>query len=244
MDKDNYGTSKKKENRMKQKTKSLIKFVFVFYFLLIIAVHAQEKQIIFVIDKMKEAYLEINDMKCLFIKRITKQGKEFPETSIIFKFKKNPETTFLEYLNPHKGRKCLFIKGENDNKMIVRPDGFWHFMKIKMNPLDKRAMEEDLDPITKMGFKSIIKVVEEWYQKSLTNPLILVDFKKDFIEDDILAYRLHIKEKNSSNFLLLLINKQTFLPYKFQYNYDSNCAIYIFKNVSKNCNLRDEDFEL
>ena len=65
---------------MKQKTKSLIKFVFIFYLLLIIAVYAQEKQIIFVIDKMKEAYLEINDMKCLFIKRITKQGKEFPET--------------------------------------------------------------------------------------------------------------------------------------------------------------------
>lgn len=105
-------------------------------------------------------------------------------------------------------------------------------------------MEEDLDPITKMGFKSIIKVVEEWYQKSLTNPLILVDFKKDFTEDSILAYRLHIKEKNSSNFLLLLINKQTFLPYKFQYNYDSNCAIYMSKNVSKNCNLTDEDFEL
>ena len=39
-------------------------------------------------------------------------------------------------------------------------------------------------------------------------------------------------------------NKQTFLPYKFQYNYDSNCAIYMSKNVSKNCNLTDEDFEL
>jgi hypothetical protein len=102
--------------------------------------------------QMKDRYETIAHMQCRFTKEVTIDGRKVPRTSMLFRFRKSPETIYLEFLNRHRGRRCLYIRGENDGKMIVRPEGLLQLMTLSLDPMDEKAMQESSEPITRMGF--------------------------------------------------------------------------------------------
>jgi hypothetical protein len=150
----------------------------------------QDSEIPRVIEKMKESFSKIGDMRGLFIKDEVKQGRKIPKMSMAFKYKREPETIFVKFLDVHKAQKCLYVRGQNDNTMIVRPDGFLKFITIRLDPLFERAMEECLNPITMIGFETIIGTAEERYAKSVNEPSTAMTLRDNVSEDGRPMYRL------------------------------------------------------
>ena len=204
-----------------------------------------EETISDVILKMRENNSKIHDMQCLFVKEITKKGKKFPQTQMTFKYLKEPETIFVEFLNRHKGQKCLYVEGENGGKIVVRPSGLMKFMKLKLDPSGKQAMEEDIDPMTSMGFDSVISSVEQWYQSSLTGPSLRAEFLRDTPMDGGLYHLLKIvSDTEDDGYIYLYVTRDTYLPYKVSYKIENNGAVYIYKNLQTNTHLTRDDFHL
>lgn len=162
-----------------------------------------------------------------------------------FKYLKEPVTIFVEFLNRHKGQKCLYVEGENEGKIVVRPSGLMKFMKLKLDPLGKQAMEEDIDPMTSMGFDFVISSVEQWYQSSLVSPAVRADFLRDTPMDGGLYHLLKIvSETEGDGYIHLYVNRDTYLPYKVSYKIENNGAVYTYKNLQTNTHLTRDDFHL
>lgn len=195
-----------------------------------------------VIVKMKESNAKIHDMQCLFVKSIVKNGKQLPPATMSLKYLKEPETIYIEFLDRYKGRKCLYVKGENNGKIVVRVPGLMKFIRIKMDPRGKQAMEEDIDPMTNMGFGSVIDSVEQWYQISLTAAGFKADLLKDTPVDGGVYHLITIGAATEQDgYLHLYVDRDTYLPYRVSYRLEDNSAVYTYKNLQSNTNLSRDD---
>lgn len=69
---------------------------------------------------------------------------------------------YLEYVSPPKlkGRKVLYIEGENDGKMIVKVGGrLPSFLHVKDYPNSARVLSESRYPVTDLGFQHLGKTL-------------------------------------------------------------------------------------
>lgn len=220
-------------------------FFFVLLFFDCVAAKAQNDVISDTMNRVYRKCSEIIDMKCTFVKDVTKEGKKYPRTSMSLKYKKEPESIYLEFLDNYKGQKCLYVRGQNDDKIIVRPAGIMNFMELKVDPLGSFAMAEDIDAMTNMGLETVIKMIDRWYEQSVTDEDLSADFKDDVVENGSYFYKISIySEKDPNQFVNLLIDQESMLPYKIDYRTDNNSATYVYEGVTTNCNLSPEDFQM
>ena len=121
---------------------------------------------------------EVSDYSCTLVKidRIDGELRD-PETiQIKVRIPKEEDgvvvqkfSIFLEYLSPPKlkGRKVLFIEGENDGKMYVkvggRAPGFLH---IKDFPDSQRVLSASRYPVTDLGFQHLTKTLLDRAEQS------------------------------------------------------------------------------
>ncbi|HEX4144170.1 MAG TPA: DUF1571 domain-containing protein [Pirellulales bacterium] len=73
-----------------------------------------------------------------------------------------PFSVFLEFLGPPKvrGRRVLFVEGENNNKMLARNGGKrFNYVIVKLDPLSEAATRESLVPITEMGLENMTRML-------------------------------------------------------------------------------------
>lgn len=198
-----------------------------------------------VITKLKESNSQIRNLECLFIKDVVKDGIRMPETQLNFKYVKEPQMIYLEFMNRYKGQKCVYVKGENEDKMVVRPSGFMKFMKIKLDPKGKKAMAEDIDPVTSMGFDSIIDIVEESYNLSVKDASISSEYIENVSIGDGKFNLIKIYSNNSDDdYIHLYLSQKSFLPYKVSYKMQKNSATYTYENLVTNINLAGDDFQI
>lgn len=211
-------------------------------FVLSAPAYASTEAIPDVIKKMRSSASEIKDMKCIFTKKITKKGVIIPETAMEFRYLKSPETLYVEFLNRYKGQKCLYIKGQNDGKMIVKPSGLMSFMKLNLDPTGELAMEESLDPMTGMDFNSTISALEELLKKGQAQPGGKAEFIKDIKDGDQSFHLIKCFSTSDKNvFFHMYIDRQTFLPRKIQYKDGNNMATYVYSDIAVNSGLNEKD---
>lgn len=207
--------------------------------------HAGQKTIPEVLQKMRTCSSEVQSLKCLFVKEVSKEGKEIPKTSMTFRYKKDPETIFLEFVDRHKGQKCLYVKGENKGKMVVRPPGVMKFMKVKVDPTGEKAMAESLGPIMNMAPESIVQNIEAFYNQSLADERFKAAYEENVAEDGGLFHLLKIASASEGDgYIYIHINRDSFLPYKIKLRYGNNKAIYTYKDLELNKSFTDKDFKI
>lgn len=71
-----------------------------------------------------------------------------------------PMAVFLRYLGPKslKGRRVLFVEGENNGRMLVRKGGVsLQHVKLRIDPFGSGARRESNYPITDIGFDKMIE---------------------------------------------------------------------------------------
>jgi hypothetical protein len=118
-----------------------------------------------------QIHQQVHDYTCILIKRerIEDQLQDFQTMRVRARCGRTadggppvPFSVFLEFLGPPKvrGRRVLFVAGENNNKMLARNGGKrFNFVIVKLDPLSEAATRESLVPITEMGFESMTRML-------------------------------------------------------------------------------------
>jgi len=80
-------------------------------------------------------------------------GKEVHKTVYQFKFAK-PFKVYLKFLEPHRGREVIYVKGRNDGELRVHKGSFPD-ITVNLDPQGGMAMDDNHHPITDFGFESL-----------------------------------------------------------------------------------------
>jgi hypothetical protein len=190
--------------------------------------------------RMKSANSAIVDLRCRFTMDITKNNKRLPEQRMIFRYRAKPETIHLTFMKPHKGRKVLYVRG--DKKMKVRPNGFWRFTTVEVDPNSERGMEEGIDPITAQGFPEIVSAAEQLLKDSIRNPEYSVAVEPE-LEHSSKFIQLEIHTGESGDYKLL-IESSTYFPVKIFKQNRKGRAVYSYDDIEVNPNMSDSEFKL
>lgn len=227
--------------------KSFLSLTITFLWLILApwASFADQASVPEILHKMRENISRVGTMTCIFKQEVVKAGKAIPAAQMEMKYLQEPETIFLEFLTPNKGQKCLYVKGGNQDKMLVRPSGFMGFMTLKLDPAGETAMKESLDPITGMGFNAVLDTFEAFYRTALSSKQYGTAFVMDVQEDGKPLHLLKIdSNQESGNYLHLYIDRESYLPYKVRYKKEKDLATYTYRNLSTNGELDKKAFEI
>jgi hypothetical protein len=114
---------------------------------------------------------QVHDYRCILIKRerIEDELQDFQTMRVWARCAHSVAneapvrfSVFLEFLGPPKvrGRRVLFVEGENGDKMLARNGGKrFNFVIVKLDPRGEAAMRESLVPITEMGFENMTRML-------------------------------------------------------------------------------------
>ncbi|WP_373651022.1 DUF1571 domain-containing protein [Schlesneria sp. DSM 10557] len=114
-------------------------------------------------DKLEE----IEDYECIFVKREV-IGKKLIKASMKMKFREEPFSVYLKFLDNSPGREVLYVKGQNNNNLLVREAGFKSIIgTVALPPAGPDAMAESKHPITSIGMKQMLqRVIKQWELES------------------------------------------------------------------------------
>ncbi|HVJ85430.1 MAG TPA: DUF1571 domain-containing protein [Caulifigura sp.] len=106
----------------------------------------------------------VRDYECLFIKREQLNGAVVTQT-MEMKLREEPFSVYLKSQDPNPGREILFVKGQNDNKLLAH-EGSGLKSLVGTVPLALDAPQvraENRHPITEIGMRNLIdQVIAQW----------------------------------------------------------------------------------
>ena len=115
----------------------------------------------------QEPLQDIQDYECTFSKREL-LGKKLLKTTMKLKFREEPFSVYLKFIDSNAGREVLYVKGQNNNNLLVREPGFKAVLGvIPLSPTGSDAMAENKYPITSIGMKQMLnRVISQWELES------------------------------------------------------------------------------
>jgi len=105
----------------------------------------------------------VRDYQCLFIKRELLNGTLTTQT-MEMKFREEPFSVYLKNHDPNPGREILFVKGQNDNKLLAHEgSGLKSLVSVSLAIDAPMVRAENRHPITEIGMRNLIdKVIAQW----------------------------------------------------------------------------------
>ncbi|MGI9457028.1 MAG: DUF1571 domain-containing protein [Aeoliella sp.] len=172
---------------------------------------------------LKEIDANIQDYSCDFTKRERIDGKLLATNHIYMQTLHEPFGVYLLFKKPKKGQECLYVDGENDNRLAARPHG-WRGSVVgilNIDPNGSRAMDGQLYPITKIGIRNlteeIIKIAENDLQYGECNVKHFPDVKIDN-RPALMVEATHPVRRNEFRFHVarIYIDREYRVPVAFQ----------------------------
>ena len=122
------------------------------------------------IDFAKASLAEIEkakDYTCAFSKK-ERVGNRLHESTMAVKCRQEPFSVYMKFAKPSAGRQVLFVKGTNDDKMLVQEGGLAGFAGTFCLKLDDaKVMAENRYPITNFGMAALMKIcIEHWEREA------------------------------------------------------------------------------
>ena len=111
----------------------------------------------------------VRDYTCLFIKQERIGGQMRPAQHVRVKFMDKPFSVAMEWTrNIPLGDRVIYIKGENNGMMLIRPKGIWKNLlgTVARDPESKQVMANTLRPVTQFGFRRSLESLLEVYELS------------------------------------------------------------------------------
>lgn len=211
-------------------------------------------------------YMAINydssvvDYTGTFVKQERIRGKLGKPQTIKFKFRNEPFSIFMEWTkNPGKADRLLFVKGQNNNKMILHPAGLLSLIKsIERDPRSKEVFKHSLSSCDQFGIRNMISRVTRACEKSIKNnnfkavfagekvinkrPCIVIE--TDIGKIEVLNYegKTEISEVEK---IVLTVDLGLRLPVSAE-SFDAKGKLvskYTYSDLIFNTNLTDENFK-
>lgn len=113
------------------------------------------------LDLSRQSYAGLKDYTCIFVQRERIDDKLLPEERTEFKFRK-PFMVYMRWVGPvRKGQECLYAKGRNDDRIVVRATGALGLKPVKLDPVGRIAMSNRRHPITEAGIGHLLDLLQQ-----------------------------------------------------------------------------------
>jgi Protein of unknown function (DUF1571) len=125
---------------------------------------------------MAPEYEKVDNYTAVFLKQELVEGELLPQETIRFKFKK-PFKVYMGWMKgPHEGREALYVRGENDGKVIGHEGGLFGFITLHMEPTGSTAMKGNRHPITDVGIGRLIDIITSNGERALKEGALVLDY--------------------------------------------------------------------
>ncbi len=198
----------------------------------------------------------VQDYQCLFIKRELLNGAIVTQT-MEMKLREQPFSVYLKCQEPNAGREILFVKGQNENKLLAHEgSGLKSIVGTVSLAIDApQVRAENRHPITEIGMRNLIeKVIAQWEhegQYGETNVQYFADAKIGGVSCPAVECS-HPQPRRQFAFHIsrLYIDSQSSLPVRIE-NYAFPSAAgqepplieeYTYVKVQTNAGLTNNDF--
>ncbi len=204
------------------------------------------------VKRMQQAYDKVDDYICVFNKQERIDGELLPMETIQLKFKK-PFSVYMHWIeDPREGMEVVFVKGENNGKMIAHPGSFPD-ITVRVQPDGNLAMRQNRHPITEVGIGNAINIISEDITRAKENPKDSVQYL-DHGKTEIAGEESHCIEaimpaKADSDYYahraLICYNTSTNLLNQIKIWNHENVLVenYRYTDVQINPGLSDEAFQ-
>ncbi|MDA1017913.1 MAG: DUF1571 domain-containing protein [Planctomycetota bacterium] len=131
-----------------------------------------------VIDVLENGldYLKlVPDYTATFFKQERVNGQLIDGQVVHLKLRHEPFGVYMRWLDVYKGREAIYVDGQNDQKMVVRLDGWRGRLVpvVRLDPFQGRAMKESRYPVTQVGLKALTRMLFADRSRDLQRPEFL-----------------------------------------------------------------------
>jgi hypothetical protein len=119
-----------------------------------------------------QALDRISDYQATFVKKEVIGGR-LVEQRMRIRFREQPLSVHLKFIEPHNGREVVYIQGRNNNKLLVKETGLASLVgPISLDPTGPIAMKETTYPITAIGIRNMLdRLLKHWLSESANDDL-------------------------------------------------------------------------
>src|SRR5262245_11928180 len=142
-----------------------------------------------IVQRMASAYDGIRDYTALFFKRERIKGTLLPLEQIELHFQE-PFKIYMAWRQPHAGRVVVYIEGENDDKMLVKPGGVLGFVHLTLDPTSTLAIRQAHHTIREAGLQKTIALLMREYKRGMREGQMTLSFQGYGEVDGRPAYHL------------------------------------------------------
>ncbi len=110
---------------------------------------------------------QIADYEAIFVKKEILGGR-LVEQKMRIRFREQPRSIHLQFIDPHNGREVLYVEGRNNNKLQVKDSGLIALVgPISLDPTSAMAMKETVYPITEIGIRTMLeRLLTHWLSET------------------------------------------------------------------------------
>jgi len=200
-------------------------------------------------ERAVNAYSQVSDYTCLFDRTELVGDRIVVEKNTVFRFQK-PKSIYLGIREgKNKGVVSVYIEGENDDRMIVRPKGVLGILRPKLDPDGKRAMENSRHSIRDAGIGHVLNLVENNYNIWKSTGLGTITYLGEEVlsGNRVHAVKTVFPEGNGyyGQFIDIHFDVRTYLPVWIRVLDWEDRVIeeYEYRDIKLNPGLTDKDFE-
>jgi Protein of unknown function (DUF1571) len=211
-----------------------------------------------IVAECQDRYQSVADYTCTFFKRERISGRLIPAHIMAMKVRTKPQSIYLRFEQPAKGREAIYIAGRHGGKVLAHDVGFNKLVAgtLALAPTSSRAMEDCRHPITEAGIGPLLETVSKRWAIELNPDETTVNFADMKVGEQHCAMIETTHPQKSGNFLFyrvrLYIDKEMGLPIRFEaYDWPKRKGAepelaeeYTYSNLKLNVGLSDVDFDV
>ncbi|MFM9964297.1 MAG: DUF1571 domain-containing protein [Planctomycetaceae bacterium] len=205
--------------------------------------------------EVQETLKKVNDYEATFTKKEV-VGRKLIQSEMYVKFREQPFSVYIKYLNPHAGREVIYVAGRNKDKLLAHGEGITSIVgTIKLKPDSKDALEENRYPITMFGMSNLVAtLILQWQEDEKHDDCVVKFFpnaKLDKVDCKVVETS-YPKPAAHAKFHMsrMYIAKDSGLPVRVeQFGFPAAGAEapiieeYTYSNIKQNVGFGDLDFD-
>lgn len=130
------------------------------------------------VEAAERAFENVQDYRCIFIKREFLDGELQPYEFILLKVRNRPFSVYMRWLNPRPGREVIFAPHLHGFKIIAHEVGVKGVVgTVEIDPNSSRARKESRHPITEIGIGNLIRKIKSRWTLAARDPRYRVEIK-------------------------------------------------------------------
>jgi len=203
-------------------------------------------------------YQTVEDYTCTFFKRERIHGRLTPVHIMALKVRTNPQSIYLKFQQPARGREAIYVSGRHGGKLLAHDVGLNKLLAgtLQLEPTGARAMEDCRHPITEAGIGPLLDTISKRWAVELDPAESVIAFRDDILIDTRRCTMIESTHPvRRPEFLhhrvRVFIDREIGLPIRFEaYDWPKHPPSepdlqeeYTYSNLKLNVGLKEIDFE-